>query len=120
LGADIANPRPAPGASTTLTLYWQAGAPFPADYAVFVHLLGPAGTPVLIADHAPSRPTTNWLEGEIIADAVTLSLPPDLPPGAYPLEVGLYNPAAPAPTRLPVAASGADHLILTEIEVPAP
>jgi hypothetical protein len=120
LGATGSNLRLSSGQATDLILYWQAEASFPADYTIFVHLLGPDGVPVINADHAPPRPTTNWIEGEIVADAVTLSIPPDLPPGKYPLEVGLYNIADPNYTRLPLADSPADHIILTEIEVVEP
>lgn len=109
-----------PGKPVNLTLYWRAENTFRTDYTIFVHLLGAGGTPVSNADHAPPRPTTNWIEGEIIADAVTLTIPADLPPGRYPLEVGLYNAADPAFARLPLVDAPADYLILTEIEVRSP
>ncbi len=117
LGATIDNLSLSPGQSTRLTLYWRAEAPFAADYTVFVHLLGQDGTPLVIADHAPPRPTGNWIEGEIIADPVTLTLPANAPPGAYPLEVGLYNTNTPNYARLPLVDASADYVILTEIEV---
>jgi hypothetical protein len=39
------------------------------------------------------RPTTGWIAGEFISDPYTVKLPPDLPPGKYRLEVGLYDTA---------------------------
>ena len=116
LGADPDPPPLSPGQSTPLTLYWRADGDFEADYTVFAHLLGPDGRPVLNFDHAPPRPTSNWLEGEVIADAVSLAIPPNFPPGRYPLEVGLYNTADPNLARLPLSGGG-DYIILTEIEV---
>ena len=37
-------------------------------------------------------PTTSWATGQIIADAYPLQIPPDTPPGAYRVVVGMYNP----------------------------
>ena len=119
LGADLDIPGLSPGVTTPLTLYWRADGNFEDDYTIFVHLLGPDGRPVLNFDHAPPRPTSNWLEGEVIVDAVSLAIPPDFPPGRYPLEVGLYNTAGPNFARLPLA-NGGDYIILTEVEVLAP
>ncbi|MEM7030874.1 MAG: glycosyltransferase family 39 protein [Chloroflexota bacterium] len=125
IGADFDQPILKPGESANLSLYWQADAPFAADYTVFVHPLGDDGTPVLNFDHAPPRPTSNWLEGEIIADAVTITIPPDFSPGQYPIEIGLYNTADPNYARLPVISApdlqaGVDYVILTDLEVVAP
>ncbi len=104
-----------------MTLYWRAEGVFEADYTTFVHLLSPDGTPVLNFDHPPPRPTTNWLEGEIVADPITLAIPADFPTGRYSLEVGLYNTADPHLARLArVDESTADYVILTEIEVVKP
>ncbi len=115
LGATVDTLSLSPGQSTQLTLYWRAEAPFSEDYTVFVHLLGLDGTPLVIADHAPPRPTSNWIEGEIIADPVTLTLPADTPPGVYPLEVGFYNTNNPNYPRLPLADNSADYVILAEV-----
>ena len=117
LGATVDNLSLSPGQSTRFTLYWRAEAPFEADYTIFAHLLGSDGTPVVIADHAPPRPTTNWIEGEIIADPVTITLPANTPPGAYPLEVGFYNTNDPNYARLPLVDGSADYFILTKIVV---
>jgi hypothetical protein len=102
-----------PGESVTLTLYWRAGAPLDANYTVFTHLLGPAETIIVNADHAPPKPTQGWVAGEIIADPITLALPADLAPGDYAIEVGLYNAADPAFPRLPLT-TGAERVILPQ------
>jgi hypothetical protein len=36
--------------------------------------------------------TTLWQVGELYQDHVVLRIPPDLPPGDYPVLVGLYDP----------------------------
>ncbi len=117
LGADISHTQVEPSQTLQLTLYWQALNRFEQDYTVFVHVLGPDGLPLINADHAPPRPTSNWLEGEVITDSLTFTIPPDLAPDFYPIEVGLYNAADPQFARLPLHNSNKTYLILTEIEV---
>ena len=61
---------------------------------VFAHLAGDSG-PVAQADGLPvcwSYPTDLWRPGQIIADQHAISIPPDTPPGPYPLQVGFYQP----------------------------
>ena len=43
-----------------------------------------------------------------ITDPVTLNISADLPPGQYPIEVGLYNANDPAFTRLPLTDGGVE------------
>jgi hypothetical protein len=62
-------------------------------YYVFVHLLGPDGTRVAQSDDIPARqayPTTCWQAGQRLSDSHLLTLPPDLPAGAYSMQVGMY------------------------------
>lgn len=94
--------RAGPGESITVTFYWQAAGPLAKNYTVFTHLLDPEEQVAVNADHAPAKPTQGWVAGEIITDPVTLTLPSGLPPGDYALEVGLYDAADPAYTRLPL------------------
>jgi hypothetical protein len=111
--ADHAGCRAAPGEPVTLTLYWRTDAPPETNYTVFAHLLGPTELVIVNADHAPPKPTQGWVAGEIIADPITLTLPADLSPGDYPIEVGLYNSAEPALPRLPLT-SGESRVILPQ------
>lgn len=101
-GGSQAGCRARPGESVTLTLYWRADITPDTNYTIFTHLLGPGETVVVNADHAPAKPTQGWVPGEIITDPVTFSIPPDLSPGNYSIEVGLYNAADPAFPRLPL------------------
>jgi hypothetical protein len=90
-----------------LTFYWQAEAEMATNYTVFAQLLNPSGQVVAQVDTQPqdgAAPTTTWLPGEIIADDISLTLPPDLPPGDYRLITGLYDAASGA--RLPVSGGG--------------
>ncbi|MBN1992587.1 MAG: glycosyltransferase family 39 protein [Anaerolineae bacterium] len=104
--------RAAPGQSITLTLYWRADALLGQNYTIFTHLLGPAETVIVNADHAPTKPTQGWVTGEIITDPITLVVPATLSPGQYSLEVGLYDAAE--PTRRLRLTNGDSRVILPQ------
>ncbi|MEJ2207693.1 MAG: glycosyltransferase family 39 protein [Anaerolineae bacterium] len=96
-----------PGQSLPLILKWQAVAPPLGDYTAFVHLLAADGNRVAQDDGPPLRglqPTSRWLPGETLPDRRALALPPDLAPGLYRIEVGLYS-LADEGDRLPLSAS---------------
>jgi hypothetical protein len=122
LGYDLDPPEPGPGSTLHLTLYWQAQAEMEQDYTVFVHLLDAEGRLVAQHDGQPgegSLPTSSWVEGEVIADEHPLDLDPDLMPGSYRLEVGLY--LWPTMERLPVLDGAGqvqgDKVVLGEVRV---
>ncbi len=116
LGYDLACDSPL--ATCHLQLYWQAQRRMDTSYTVFAQLLGPAGNVRAQADGVPQGggyPTTWWLPGEVVADAVPLELAPDAPRDvAYRLIVGLYHPIT--HNRLPVVGTGADFIQLTTVE----
>ena len=91
-------------------LTWLGPAPDAGDALLFVHLYNQIeAPPVAQADDARpgggALPPGNWLPG-VRRDVLTLSLPPDLPPGEYPLAIGLYDAAS--GVRLSVQGEGAD------------
>jgi hypothetical protein len=76
-----------------VTLHWRSIEPPPVDYTVFLHLLDANGQIVAQHDSQPQAgayPTSVWEAGQVVRDEHVLALPPDLPPGAYDLRVGLY------------------------------
>jgi hypothetical protein len=76
-----------------LTLTWQAIAPVPGDYTIFVHLLSGADTKAAQVDTRPCGgecPTDTWQPGEIVVDRYQLTLAPDASAGPYRLAMGLY------------------------------
>lgn len=86
------------GRAFTLPLHWRAASPLPDEARVFVHVLGPkAGGAsdlhiVAQGDHDPDTPTTAW-EGHVRTGTGTvIRLPQGLPPGGYPVVVGLHSP----------------------------
>jgi 4-amino-4-deoxy-L-arabinose transferase-like glycosyltransferase len=100
------------GDALDVTLHWQALGSSERPLTVFVHLVDADGEVVGYGDGEPGQgafPTTGWLAGEYLADTHTIAIPPGAPPGAYRLEVGLYDPATGA--RL-ATGDGADSLLL--------
>jgi len=96
-----------PGETVQLTLQWEAMRAMDEAYKVFVHVLGPSGLPVAQQDNEPlngTYPTTRWQPGERVSDPYAIALPAGLPPGEYPVEVGLYRLSD--FTRLPVLDAG--------------
>ena len=83
-------------ANTALILYWQPLAQTETEYSVLLHLeRTPDAPPDAVLDHAVAAAvvsTRTWTPGTLYRDPV--ALPPDLPPGAYTIWVGLYESGA--------------------------
>lgn len=111
-----------PGEPVTVTLVWQARGPVSAEYTTFAHLLDEAGQTRGGHDAVPSRPTSTWQAGEVIADVHTFVVAPDAPPGLYQIEASLYT--QPDLSRLALAqsegAEGADRVLLGPLRVVGP
>jgi hypothetical protein len=116
-----------PGQVIHLTLTWR-GLSTPRDsYTVFIHLMDAGNRPVerVNPDDTPlggSFPTylwfPKWLPGQTVDDPYRLQIPPDLPPGDYYLEAGMYGMTS--HRRLPVvnlAELTGDRIILGPVQV---
>jgi mannosyltransferase len=124
VGADLSATSIAPGDQLRVTLYWKALAEMDVPYTVFVHLLGLDGQVAAGHDGEPAggtRPTTGWVPGEFITDPHEVSLPADLAPGDYVIEVGLYDAGVMAMPRLPILGDDgqteADRVIFGPVHV---
>ncbi|MDY6878024.1 MAG: hypothetical protein SWK90_17720 [Chloroflexota bacterium] len=87
------------------------------DAAIFVHVLNSAGQVVAQEDRL-DVPAWNWRAGDTFVQIHHLTTEPDLPPGRYDVEIGLYT--RPDLRRLPVYAGGetkGDHILLDPVEV---
>lgn len=94
LGYDLRYPPYKPGGQIYLTLYWQALDRIDKDYIVFTHLLDSEGRLRAQKDNPPVNgllPTSAWEAGEIIQDRYIILLNPDLLPGEYQFEIGMYQ-----------------------------
>ena len=106
------------GDPVPLTLYWRALGASEIGYTVFTHLLNEEG--VLIGQHdgAPAdgtRPTTGWVQGEIIVDRHRMTFKEPAYTGVARVEIGLYDPATGQRLTTP---EGADYVLLpTTVEV---
>ena len=127
LGYDLHTEAARPGGEVSFALYWQALRPMEFSYSVFTHLLGPSNQVIGQKDGVPqdgAYPTTLWEPGEVIVDRYSFVVNADVPPGSYPLEIGIYRPET--GVRLPVLdADGQplpdDRILLKDVTVlPAP
>jgi len=106
LGYTLEAPTPlTPGATFTVTLFYDAAGPAPLDYTQFLHLYDPALGMAAQRDQQPlqgGNPTTAWVEGEIIVEPIALSVAANAAPGVYRLLLGWYDAQANF-ARIPLA-----------------
>ena len=111
-----------PGDGIHLTLFWQCLEKMNQDYTVFTHLIDEENKIWTQKDNQPVDgfyATTRWEKGEIVRDQYDLFIPPDVPPGEYRLEVGMY--LAETGERLPVVdpptGQSADRVLVGGIQI---
>jgi 4-amino-4-deoxy-L-arabinose transferase-like glycosyltransferase len=95
IGADYPTQTLHAGDVLPLTLYWQAGTTTDNLYTAFAHLETLNGSVIAQRDSQPQgggMPTASWATGQVIPDQYPLQIPPNTPPGAYRIVVGMYNP----------------------------
>jgi len=109
-----------PGSEIVLTTAWQVTArsehPRPQTLSVFAHLVGPTGA-VSVGDGL-GFPAIQWLPGDVFVQRNWLPIPPEVSPGQYWMQVGLYSLAT--EERLPVLEGGqpaGDRILLATVEV---
>ncbi len=127
VGYDLSATQVRAGESVFLTVYWKTEIELTEDFITFMHMgTGLDGTPpVAQHDGQPCQglyPTSQWRAGDLVPDGFALTLPPDTPPGDYPLAVGWYR--YPALTRLLLVAADSplpdDRAVLATLTVTAP
>jgi hypothetical protein len=113
----LSSPGPNPGDELEATLYWQALDDAGPAYTAFLHLVGPDGTrvagvdePVLGGLYQPDL----WDKDRSFPDRHRLTIPLDLPPGRYRLDLGLYYPGQP---EQPLDVAGGDRIPLASLTV---
>jgi hypothetical protein len=103
------------GERITLLSHWRVVSGAHPPTKIFVHLVDAAGQ--IRAQHdGLDAPARFWRVGDEVVQRHALVLPAELPPGAYDLRIGLYDPAtlAPYPTQ-----DGRDY-VTTTVEVVGP
>ena len=111
------------GETVRIDVIWQITDPPGADLTTFVHL-GPAGAPPLASGDAPplqgAYPTLFWAAGEQFDDRYMLALPADLPPGQYPIWIGMYDGSGRRALTVDGVRQPNDALLVGVITVGAP
>ncbi len=96
-GVELVNPAVTEGEPLLLLLYWRALNRVNGDYTVFVHLVDQNGTEVAGYEKYPrggKSPTSTWMPGQRIVDAIILPTPNTLAANNYyRLEVGMFDTA---------------------------
>jgi hypothetical protein len=111
LGYDLADDAVRQGEDLRLVLYWQAQHSLEKQYSVFAHLDVPpdyttwAGSDNL---NPGGIPTSRWAPALYTRDEHIISIPADLPPVEYLLQVGLYDKVT--RERLPILSEGEQAL----------
>jgi hypothetical protein len=124
LGYDLDRQEARPGEAIYMTLVWRCLDEMDTAYTVFTHLLDAHEQVRGQKDNPPvggSYPTTLWASGEVVVDEYVIEVQPDAPPGAYVVEVGMYDPSN--VQRLPVVdPSGAmgDRVLLGDVRILSP
>jgi hypothetical protein len=128
-GFGLSSAHPHPGGALDVTLNWQALEGAQPAYIVFLHLVRPDGVgvagldePMLGGLYQPDL----WPKGLVVPDRHRLALPPDLAPGYYRLDLGLYPPEQSGQTlavgegdRLPLAMLAVGDVAVPPPSVPA-
>jgi hypothetical protein len=87
------------GQDVELTTYWRAKDQLPPQLSQFTHVLNDTGE--IVAQQDRLMLTAQSLRpGDVFAQIHHLILPDDLPPGSYPIAIGLYT--QPDGNRLPI------------------
>lgn len=108
-----------PGDTLSVKLWWSAATPPSTDYKMSLKLWTPAGQ--LAAQGRDEWPggtlhrASQWHTGEVVYHPSRLTLPADLPPGEYWLNVELYHPETIQP--LPRLDDGSAVVTLGPVQV---
>ena len=119
LGYDLELPAEGlyPGSTMTLTLTYRSTKHQASDYTQFIHLYDADLGMAAQFDTQPQgggNPTSAWIPGEIIVDAIPLIISEEAQPGLYSLRVGLYDANA-AGIRVPVHNGNGQPLVDAQV-----
>jgi len=92
-----------PGDPVDILLAWVVQNKIDAYYSASVRIVDTHGDKIGNVDRQPATPTLLWTPGALLPDRFTLTLPRDLAPGEYSVQVLMYQ-----------ADQGIDALLLDE------
>ena len=91
LGYDINPVVVSPGQEFEITYWWKALGSVDVDYTIFVHFIDSSGKIAFQHDHAPPRPTSEWLFWDVISEKYDVYVPSNADEGIYRIRFGLYD-----------------------------
>jgi hypothetical protein len=94
------------GKTAELVTYWRAQDQLPPQLSQFTHVLNDKGEIVTQQDRLMLT-SQSLRPGDVFAQIHQLTLPDGLPPGSYPIAIGLYT--QPDGTRLPIVVDQQPH-----------
>jgi 4-amino-4-deoxy-L-arabinose transferase-like glycosyltransferase len=106
------------GKDAELITYWRVKDQLPAQLSQFTHALNDEGEIVAQQDRLMLT-SQNLRPGDVFAQIHRLTLPADLPPGSYPIAIGLYTQSD--GQRLPIVTNQqprGDRLFLEPLIIP--
>jgi len=110
-------PEVAHGGELRLLTCWRAREPDGRDLKIFAHLLDTLGQLVEGQDRL-DVPASGWRTGDLLIQAHRLALPPELPAGAYQVEIGWYDSETGGRLSIHVGATDvADRVLLKPLVV---
>jgi len=83
-----------PGEPLRLAFDWRVAEHVGDSLVMFAHLVRDGSHLVAQRDAVPGNglfPVESWEPGEVVRDQFALQLPPELPPGEYEIQVGVYS-----------------------------
>ncbi|NPA92015.1 MAG: hypothetical protein GXO55_11330 [Chloroflexi bacterium] len=119
----------AAGEMLYVTLTLRPQRPISDALIGFVHLVNREGNRAFALDDRPlgaqAYPIWRWKVGEPVAQTFRLSIPRDLPPGEYALEIGLYHPqtlqrVSPLPHEEPHVRVDGSRILYSPVHVIRP
>ena len=78
-----------PGRTVEIETWWRVDSLPERPLSIMLHLMGPGGAPVLVADGL-GVPIESWQIGDVIVQRHALLIPADAPPGEYTPTTGVY------------------------------
>lgn len=116
-GFELANSRVPSDGAFVLLLYWRGLRRMETDYTVSVKLVDANNRVLASYEKAPHRgnaPTSTWIPGDLVVDAIPMPVPQPAPSGALYLQLQANDPGTGAPLQLD---SGGDRLMIGPVSV---
>jgi 4-amino-4-deoxy-L-arabinose transferase-like glycosyltransferase len=124
VGYELSELAARPGETITLTLHWRGLRAMETNYTISAQLVDKTQRKAAQRDGWPldgDAPTAAWKPGQKIAEARSLTIFPDAPPGVYDVRIAVYVLEEEKIVHLPVISEGgqmlSNYVALTRVRV---